>query len=74
MSKLNWRAATRAELSLLLKQARLDHSQAVGSSTVYHLSLDGAEMLAVSLPDGSAVIVEPPPAPRIKRRRADPAA
>lgn len=72
MSKLNWHAAPPGELALLLKQAKLDDSRAVGSSTVYRLNLAGREVLAVSLADGAAVIIEAHVPPRVKRRRVDP--
>lgn len=72
MSKLNWRAVPQGELALLLKQAQLDDSRAVGTSTVYRLNLAGREVLAVSLADGTAVIVEAQSPPRAKRRRVDP--
>ncbi len=74
MSKLNWHAVPPGELALLLKQATLDDSRAVGASTVYRLNLAGREVLAVSLTDGSAVIIEAQVPPRVKRRRVDPPA
>lgn len=74
MSKLNWHTVPQPELALLLKQATLDTSRAVGSSTVYHLSIDNREVLAVSLPDGQAVVIETQTPPRVKRRRVDPPA
>ncbi|MFZ2309830.1 MAG: hypothetical protein WAW73_05970 [Rhodoferax sp.] len=72
MSKLNWHAVPQGELALLLKQATLDDSRAVGASTVYRLNLAGREVLAVSLADGSAVIIEAQVPSRAKRRRVDP--
>ena len=72
MSRLNWRSAPHGELAHLLEKARLDHSRAVGSSTVYQFNLDGQELLAVSLPDGQAVVVEVNPRPTTLRRRVDP--
>lgn len=74
MSKLNWHAVPQGELALLLKQAKLDDSRAVGASTVYRLNLAGREVLAVSLADGAAVIIEAQVPPRVKRRRVDPPA
>ncbi len=74
MSKLDWHAVPQGELALLLKQAKLDDSRAVGASTVYRLNLAGREVLAVALADGSAVIIEAQVPPRVKRRRVDPPA
>ena len=72
MNRLNWRAVPQGALAQLLEKARLDDSRAVGTATVYHLNLDGQEMMAVSLPDGQAVVVEVNGAPKNKRRRVDP--
>ncbi|TAH13090.1 MAG: hypothetical protein EAZ11_03755 [Curvibacter sp.] len=72
MKRLNWRAVPRGELAKLLEHARLEDSRAVGTTTVYHLTVDGEEQMAVSLPDGQAVIVEMNSAPPNKRRRLDP--
>ena len=74
MNKLAWHTVPHAELSLLLQQATLDDSRAVGTSTVYHLSVDGRELLAISLADGRAVLVETAPPPKNKRRRVEPTA
>jgi len=74
MGKLNWHTVPQPELALLLKQAKLDASRAVGSSTIYQLNLAGREVLAVSLPDGQAVVVELQAPPKVKRRRVDPPA
>lgn len=72
MNKLAWHTVPHAELSLLLKQATLDDSRAVGNSTVYHLTLEGRDVLAIALADGQAVVVEAAPLPQNKRRRVDP--
>jgi|JI8StandDraft_1071087.scaffolds.fasta_scaffold236194_2 hypothetical protein len=74
MSRMRWRSAPHGELALLLEKARLDDSRSVGASTVYHLNLDGQEVLAVSLPDGQAVVVEINTRPHTLRRRVDPVA
>ena len=74
MSKLAWRTVTHADLAQLLNGAVLGESCAVGLSTVYRFRQDGREVLAVSLPDGLAVLVEPSVVPRPKRRRIDPGA
>ena len=73
MSRLKWHAIPNGELALLLKEAQLDDSRAVGPSTVYHLNRNGQDVLAVSLPDGQAVVVELNTRPHTLRRREDPA-
>ena len=72
MSRLNWRSVASADLALLLKEATLDGSRAVGTSTVYQLTVDGRDMLAVSLPDGQAVVVDITAPVHTLRRRVDP--
>lgn len=72
MNKLNWRTVAAGELALLLKQATLDDSRAVGTSTVYQLKIDGRDVLAVTLPDGQAVVVEVVAPIHTLRRRIDP--
>ena len=74
MSRLSWRSTPPGALALLLEKARLEDSRAVGASTVYRLNLDGQDVLAVSLPDGQAVVVEIDARPSILRRRVDPLA
>lgn len=69
MNKLTWRSVASGELALLLKQAHLDASRAVGASTVYQLNVEGHDLLAVSLPDGQALIIEATPRPTINRRQ-----
>lgn len=71
-TKLTWQTLPPGKLAQLLQQAHLDDSRAVGSSTVYHLKLDGREVLAVSLPDGQSVVMEAQAPLRAKRRRVDP--
>lgn len=71
MNRLSWRAVPRGDLSLLLEKARLEDSRAVGSSTVYQLNLNGQDVLAISLPDGQAVIVELNANPHTLRRRTE---
>ena len=68
MSKLNWRSVTTSELALLLKQAQLDDSRAVGTSTVYQLRVEGHDLLAVSLSDGQALLIEAAAKPTLNRR------
>lgn len=74
MNRLRWRTVASEELALLLKKARLDDSRAVGTSTLYQLTIDGRDVLALSMPDGEAVIVEVVAPVHTLRRRVDPAA
>jgi len=69
MSRLQWRTVPQAELPLLLKEAALDASRAIGQSTVYQLTVAGREMLAIALPDGQAVLVEATVPPKVNRRK-----
>lgn len=69
MNKLHWRAANTAELALLLKQAKVQDSRAIGSATVYQLTHDGRDLLAVSLADGQALVIESVAKPRRNRRQ-----
>lgn len=71
-TKLNWHTLPPGKLALLLQQSQMDDSRAVGMSTVYRLGVDGREVLAVSLPDGQAIVIEAYEPPRAKRRRVDP--
>ncbi|MEO7106137.1 MAG: hypothetical protein ABIZ09_07180 [Rhodoferax sp.] len=71
MSRFNWHTVASAELALLLKEATLDASRAVGTSTVYQLTVDGRDVLAVSLPDGQAIVVELAAPARALRRHID---
>lgn len=72
MSKLLWRAASVSELSNLLTQSTLENSAAIGASTVYQITHEGREKLAVSLPDGQALILELREVTKTRRRRVDP--
>ena len=72
MNRLNWRTVASTELALLLKKAKLGDSRAVGASTVYQLKIDGRDVLAVSLPDGQAVVIEVVAPVHTLRRRVDP--
>ncbi|MFZ6656766.1 hypothetical protein [Undibacterium sp. TJN19] len=72
MNKLLWRAGKVTELPELLMQATLEKSAAIGTATVYHFRHDGIEKLAVSLPDGQALIIEAAATGRPRRRRIDP--
>lgn len=74
MNKLSWRSMPHADLAQLLGRATLSDSRAVGASTVYHLSVEGRDQVAIALPDGQAVLVETNGRVRVKRRRIDPVA
>ena len=69
MNKIHWRTATLGELALLLEQAQLDDSRAVGACTVYQLCVQGHETLAISLPDGQALLIESIVKPPVNRRQ-----
>lgn len=68
MNKVQWQTLSAAELAQLLKQAQVQEARAVGGSTVYQLQVDGRELLAVSLPDGQALRMEPVSWPSVNRR------
>ncbi|BBB59470.1 hypothetical protein UNDKW_1197 [Undibacterium sp. KW1] len=72
MNKLLWRTGKVSEIPELLMAATLEKSAAIGAATVYHFKHDGEEKLAISLPDGQALIIEPLPSGRPRRRRVDP--
>jgi len=69
MSKLSWQAIPQGELALLLGQARLEDSRAIGAATVYQLTVEGRDVLAVALADGQALLVESLAAPKPNRRQ-----
>lgn len=69
MNKLSWQAIPQGELALLLGQARLDDSRAVGPATVYQLTVEGRDVLAIALADGQALLVESLTAPKPNRRQ-----
>ena len=72
MPKFQWRTESAAKLASLLRQATLEKSAAAGACTIYQIMHEGREKLAVSLPDGQAIIVETSEAIKIRRRRIDP--
>lgn len=72
MNKLIWRVGKISEIPELLMGATLENSAAIGAATVYHFKHEGQEKLAISLPDGQALIIEPLPSGRPRRRRIDP--
>lgn len=71
MTKLSWQVVSGAELSNLLTQSSLEDSSAVGGSTVYHVIHDGQEKIAIALPDGQAMLVEPGDVNNPRRRRLE---
>lgn len=72
MKKLLWSVGSSGELAQLLSQAKLQESAAVSSSTVYCLSHDNRDKIAISLPNGQVLIIEPNIVSRPRRRRAEP--
>ena len=71
MNRLSWRSVPLGELSLLLGKAQLDGSRAVGASTVYEFNIDGQDVVAITLADGQAVLVQLNSNPHTLRRVAD---
>ncbi|WP_296445179.1 hypothetical protein [Rhodoferax sp. UBA5149] len=71
MSKLLWRSGSVAELSQLLTQGTLETSTEISGSTVYHLTHDGQDKVAISLPDGKALFIESTGGRKPRRRRAE---
>lgn len=72
MSKLLWRVGSSGELANLLSEAQLQESAAVSSSTVYCISHDNKDKIAISLPNGQVLLIEPHIVSRPRRRRAEP--
>lgn len=72
MSKLLWRTESVSQLAAILTHSTLENSAAVGTSTVYQILHEGREKLAVSLPNGQAIIIELQEVVRTRRRRVDP--
>jgi hypothetical protein len=71
MSKLRLNSVTTAQLSSLLTLSTLEKSSALGDSSIYHILHDGKEKIAISLPDGKAVVIELEVDEQGKRRRID---
>ncbi len=71
MKRLRWRVASGPELSQLLREATLHESAAVGNATVYRLGLEGSEQVAIALPDGQVVVIDPELVRRTRRRRPE---
>ena len=74
MNKLSWQAIPQSELALLLGQAQIDDSRAVGLATVYQLNVEGRDVLAIALGNGQALLVESCGQPKIDRRNSGHAA
>lgn len=72
MSKLLWRVGSSGELAQLLSQSKLQESAAVSSSTVYCINHDNKDTIAISLPNGQVLLIEPNIVSRPRRRRAEP--
>lgn len=71
MSKLLWHAGSVVELSQLLTQATLETSVEISGATIYHLTHEGQEKIAVSLPHGKALFIESTGGRKPRRRRAE---
>ncbi len=59
MSALQWKKLTLDELAELLQQGHVQGAQAVGGSTVYQVQIHDRALVAIALPDGHAVAIEP---------------
>jgi hypothetical protein len=68
---LRLNSVTTAQLSSLLTLSTLEKSSALGDSSIYHLLHDGKEKIAISLPDGKAMVIELEVEEQGKRRRID---
>jgi hypothetical protein len=68
MNKIQWQTLQASELAQLLQQAQVQEARAVGAATVYQLSVAGREVLAVALPDGQALRMDPQSWPSVNRR------
>ena len=72
MSKFQWHTESATELATLLKQAEIQTSAAIGTSTIYQITHEGREKLAISLPEGQTLIIEASEPLKVRRRRIDP--
>lgn len=71
MDQLQWCTRSATELAQFLTHATVQQSAAIGGNTLYHVKHEGNEKLAISLTDGSALIIELRAKPSVKRRRID---
>lgn len=71
MKRLRWRVTSGLELSSLLVEATLHESAAVGDATLYRISQEEAERVAISLPDGQVLVIEPDLVQWTRRRRQE---
>ena len=74
MDQMQWCIRSATELAQFLTHATVQQSSAIGGSTLYHVQHEGSEKIALSLSDGSALIIELRAKPSVKRRRIDEAA
>lgn len=74
MDQLLWCTRSASELAQFLTHATVQQSSAIGGSTLYHVQHEGNEKIALSLSDGSVLIIELRAKPSVKRRRIDEAA
>lgn len=68
---LEWTTIDRAALAEHLQAARIDRSQAVGTTNLYHCRSASGETIAIALPDGSGLIIglTPTSTPKFERRK-----
>lgn len=71
MNPLHWHSLDAAALAELLGRATVHDSRAIGAATVYEMQSAGRAMLAISLPDGQAIVVERAPRVPLHRRSID---
>jgi hypothetical protein len=72
MKKLIWHVGQASELAQLLASAKLEESSAVNGATVYRVSGDDCEQIAIALPGGQTVFIAPEVSVHPKRRRREP--
>ncbi|MBX9900548.1 MAG: hypothetical protein K2Y28_07150 [Burkholderiaceae bacterium] len=71
MDQMQWCTRSASELAQFLTHATVQQSAAIGDNTLYHVKHEGNEKLALSLSDGSALVIELRAKPSVKRRRID---
>lgn len=71
MDQMQWCTRSASELAQFLTHATVQQSSAIGGNTLYHVQHEGNEKIALSLSDGSALIIELRAKPSVKRRRID---
>ena len=72
MNKLLWHVGSATELAQLLATTSLQDSAAVSGATLYRVSQGDREKIAISMPDGQTVFIEPEVFVHPNRRRREP--